>query len=448
MDIFFNISLFYTKQMRKWLFLAGGSSLFAQMLVSQKIGYPPSLGQLSLPFSLWLCRFLTLSGLLLTLFFWNKIASKHLDQKTADISCFLILISPVFWGMWLQYPLESIKYLIVFGLWILLENRGLNSNFIHLGVTIILLVVVFFSNGKKLAFLNVLSIEKAQTEVNLRFAKEDELSSKIELPLLERRLTNNKYSMIIRAGLNKLVSFWSLEPIFFQEFNPNSQKALVIFFWPGFLLFIVGLYSEFRRQKEFWWFILGLAYLNFLFLMPKENYEWAFCLFSVSLIMARGFLALSKFKILPWIAIFLYGYAFQAFLFDISKRSDYWLDNRPIIYGNIFKTLKKIDIQEKDRILISDRVGGANKYCHYYLGKKCDNNFSFYGFDLKDKEENDYQYLIGFEGEFLGKDINNVFGEESLNKISKRGFEIIGSYKVRDSVAWQYGNLVAIVKRK
>lgn len=434
--------------MRKWLFVVGGLALGAQMLVSQKIAYPPSLEQLLFPFPVLVIRLLTVIILLVALYFWVKIASKYAEERMVDISTVLILISPIFWGLWLQYPLESLRYFLVLGWWYFLEKLRFNKRLVYFCTAIFFVIIIFFSNGKRLAILENMSISKAQTEVNLRFAKEDELSSKILLPLWERRLVNNKYSMVLRAGLRNLVSFWSLEPIFFQEFNPNSQKALVMFFWPGFLLLVVGLFGKFERRNGFWQFSLGLAYLNFLLLLPRENYEWAFCLFPVSLIMAKGLLALSKYKVILWLVIFFYGYAFQAFLYDISKRSDYWLDNRPIVYGNIFASLEGVNIQETDKVLVSDRIGGAKKYCQYFLKGKCDSNFYFSSFSLNDKEENSYKYLVGFEGEFLGKDINNFFSDEALQLISQKGFEIVDSYKIRDSIAYQYGNIVVIAKRK
>ena len=85
-----------------------------------------------------------------------------------------------------------------------------------------------------------------------------------------------------------------------------------------------------------------------------------------------------------FLLLFFYGY--QAFIYDLSNRPDYWLDNRPLVYKYFLK-LSEI-YPEKFRSLI----GWPMRFFTVNIfGGRCDANFTLAGFNFKESPPKRYK---------------------------------------------------------
>jgi len=434
--------------MKKCGILFLGVVLIIELIIGINVNYPPSSEQLLLPFSANLSRILFFTLFTATLLGWYRVVRFHFSENIALFSVWAVALSPMSFGLWLLHPWEGLKlFLIVWGIY-LLRKFKLNWKWIGL-LTIILFLVNYFQYFDKARIFSVLNVKSTQEEINLRLINEDTLSFKIDLPLWWRRASYNKYSLSMRSVLREFISFWNLETFFFQEITPSGQKSLTMFYWPVVMMFVLGIYHIYRKKDKslpLVYFLFYLAFLNYIFSTGAENWRWLLCLLPISLLVAYGYESLIKYRFWLVLFIFLSLYGFQAFFYDFSKRHDYWLDNRPYVYEHFFNYFKKMDLKESDLIIVTDRVGRSKEYCYYYLGEKCDQNFIFDSFNLYEKPGFKYTYYAGFIGEFVGPDFNNNFPPDVILRIEFLGLKVIDQYKLRDSIAYSYGDTIIISK--
>jgi len=130
--------------------------------------------------------------------------------------------------------------------------------------------------------------------------------------------------------------------------------------------------------------------------------------------------------------------------FDLNKRPDFWLDNRPYFYDFIFKSIKLRDIDSFEHIYVTGLVGNSQKYCQYYLGDDCTNKFVFDSFDLENIKPNKNTIYGGFVGEFVGSDFKNNIKDDWKTLIEHKGFSKLEILRLRDTIAYKYGNEVII----
>lgn len=434
----------------------------------QMIVYPPTEEQLNLinsinflhgPTLLNLLRLVSLLVLLTFLFFWIKTVKIFFNRFITISSSVLILLSPTFMVLWLCHPVDCLKLLIIILIgYFLLKKKWFWLTFIISLVIIFSFNIFQFKNDP--AIFHKLSLKDAQIEVTNRFSKEDTLTQKAPVPLVLRRVPYNKYFIEYKVIISEFVGFFDMESIFFQEVHPIEQKSVVLFFWPEVFLFILGLFwmtdkkFEFKRSNKLIWLFLGISLINFIFSSGAIYRRFFIILLPMSLILAIAFERLKFFakkdyilsKIFTVLLVFLIGYGTWTNYYDFSKRTDFWLDNRPLAYDFIFNNIKKVDYKSYKKIYVTSIVGNPEKYCKYYLGD-C-KNFVFDSFDLKNtKPINNYLYA-GFAGEFVGSDFKNDISSNWNNQIKGMGLQIINSISLRDTIAYKFGNdiVVAIYK--
>lgn len=386
-----------------WVLL--GLVVLTWIYVWALVDYPPSLAQIGLGVNLWVLRLS--AGVIL-------IGSVILSlEKLGKISSLLILISPLTWGLIMMRPVEAI--LMALFLVLIVKQKG----WLILG----LLMILTLSNWGKTNIYSSLNMKSASEIAIRRITDEDSLSQKVELPLILRRLANNKLTMMGVSAWKEVVLQLDLESIFFQEMNPLLRKTLPIFFWPAIILLPFGLYKLGKRTL----LILFFGWVYFLITPGDYFIRYSWLLVGLAIMLGLN-------KKIKWLVVVLIAYGFVSYVYDFGKRPDFWLDNRPLVYKNIYSRMgSRID----SKVYITDLIGDSKKYCRYYLGNRC-NNFIF-GIDNKrELKKSDWQ--IGFMGEFVGPEFNNAFNDESKVKLEKIGWKIINIFRVRDSVAYRYGD--------
>lgn len=430
----------------------------------QMIVYPPTEEQLNLinpvffldgSISLILLRIISLTLLIISLIFWIKIAKKFFNKFIAYTGSFLILLSPAFMVLWLCHPIDCIKLLAI----VLTCHFFLNKKyffgaiFVSFAIILCLNIVQF---KKDPAIFHKFSLNDAQVEVTNRFSKEDTLTEKVPVPLLLRRVSYNKYFIEYKVVISEILAFFDIESVFFQEMHPLDQKSVVLFFWPEIFLFVLGLFwiadNKFKyvEGKKIILLFFGLSFVNFIFSSGALYRRFFIILLPVSLILAIAFEKLRFFAnkkiILSRICLVLFtvliGYGFWTNYYDFSRRTDYWLDNRPIAYDFIFKKIKELDYKNYKTIYVTSIVGKPEKYCRYYL-KDC-KNFVFDSFDLKTNKPASNSLYSGFAGEFIGSDFKNDISSNWSNQIRGLGLEIIDSKNLRDTIAYKFGNDIVV----
>lgn len=348
----------------------------------------------------------------------------------------------------MQYPSEVVRMLAAgFVLW-----AGSKTKKWTLCLVLGLVVVGLLGYGQhidKAGLFNLLSDKTLGNQVTQKFLDEDDVTERIVLPLWFRRLSYNKPSMLGRSVIKELQKFWNIEVIFFQEISPDGNKALIALFWPLIIPFLFGLYiflnSKNINEKKLlnYWFLL--SYWYFLTSSSKENYRWLLMIWWVGYVTAIGWRQIYKVKPVGIVLAGLWFYGWQSFDYDFRKRPDYWLNNRPLVYQYIFHNISNLGL--KKEIYITDKVGEAERYCRYYWGSKCGTGMKFGSFDLRKGAVSDEIYA-GFVGEFLGPDANNVFNDEVKNIIESKGFTVLGMKKLRDSIAFSYGDTIVIAQKE
>jgi len=432
--------------MRRWRFWVIVAVLAVWWWLGLKIGYPPTEEQLLV--GLWpvfWVRMVSFGLVIFSLFFWKKIFYKYKRDSLYFYFVLAICLSPTFFGWFWFYPVEALKWFLFSGIFWLSSRWKQKALVLPI---IFLLVFSFWQNKEKARIWEIYEPARAKIEVTEKFMREDSLIEKIELPLWWRRISYNKISWMLSSTLKELISFWDLEPWFFQEIHPAGQKALILFYWPGFLLALLGWYSVLQGKKKNNQKMLGylwcLAFSGYLFSRSGGSFRYSLTLPFLALLIAEGLEFLTRYKIYFLISLFLFFYGYQAFIYDLSNRSDYWLDNRPLVYKHFFEIVRNLP----GKIQITDRVANAVLYCRYFLRQQCDDRFMMAGFNFKDFPPQKGITYAGFEGEFVGPNFKNFFPDNITKRLTDDGFEVVSSKALRDNIANQYGFNLVVAKLK
>jgi hypothetical protein len=425
--------------------------------VFKSFSYPPTEDQLKLVWlffsNLWFLRIFSLVILLITLFFWYKVVIKLTGKTIALISCLIIFLSPTFYVLWLSFPIDCLKIFLLLFLIYILSN--FKKNFYKLILTLGSLFLILFSfstTTERSSFIHKIGLKDAKVEVQERFAAEDSLTDPVKVPLKLKRVVYNKYYIEYKELINEVIPFFDMESLFFQEIHPLEQKSVVVFVWPQIFLLIVGVYFLFKlKNKKINSMVivtLFLSLVNFLFDPFIVFRKFELILFPLSLIMSFAVFNIYKTKIffgkvIGFIIIFLCLYGISANHFDLNKRPDYWLNNRPYFYEFVFNSIKKRDLDKFEKIYVTSLVGNTEKYCKFYLGN-CGDKFVFNSFDLKEIRPEKYSIYAGFAGEFIGSDFKNDINKDWLTLIKDKGFTEIETKNIRDTIAYKFGNDVVI----
>lgn len=436
--ISFKDKLFYTSFILIWLI---------QLISGLVLGYPPSEGQVGLGIDVNIVR--AISWLILGFgicYFFNALVSGW-NKFGLRAAMLMVVISPSIKALWLIDPGTSVYLgLLLVGLAIYFKCKNILALMV---VVATILIFNLWQYGNNSSIFRVVNKELASTEVISHFLSEDSLSEKINFPLFFRRLGYNKYFFVVKNLAKEGLSFINFESWFFQEFHPSDTKSFVIFFWPSVLPFFIGLWFLAdrieKRKQNFVLILTGLALLNYFFNNGPVYLRQILALLPLTLVVGEGFEVIRKWKWLMGLIIFLLIYGFQAGVYDWKNQMEYWFDNRPLAYEYIYKTIQTLNIGDRD-VEVTGLIGDSKIYCRYYLGKICDSNkFKFESFDLREGHQTN-KYYIGFMGEFLGSDFNNNFDSNWREKINDKGLKIVSEMKVKNTIAYRYGDylLVAI----
>jgi hypothetical protein len=393
------------------------------MVLAIWVNYPPTEFQLGKYLNGWGLRILTL-GLIIGGLWLGRIKNDWLTLT-------LVFTSFGLWGVWLGYPRESLL------LAMFLASLGIkNTKIMYLG-WLVLLTVVGIVNFKSAAIWQVAKINDVESEVVRRFTSEDSLTQKIELPFKIRRLATNKLTVGGGKVWKELVAVADLESIFFGEIHPLFRKTLTMFVWPAVWLFLLGLAVTKNRSRWIslvpgvihFWISGGPYYIRFVWLVP-----------GMALIIGDGLRALWDYKKwLGWSGAIILVYGIMAMGRDLIVRPDYWLDNRPLLYKEIYGRLGET---EGSKVYVTDVLGNSQKYCQYYIKNRC-NNLDFGIPKTKQKDE----IYVGFIGEFLGSSFKNTFTDDWIKVMEDNGYEVLDFFDIRDSIAYGLGERVIVVKK-
>lgn len=423
--------------------------------VFKTLAYPPGEDQLkilTLFFNnlAWL-RIIMLAISLFSLFFWYQCLIKVTNKKVALISVFFILFSPAYYVLWLSYPFDCLRIFVASLLLFLFRNKF--NKLLMLLSCVFLISSLFYTSSERSSFYHKIGLKDAKVKVQERFDAEDSLTNPIFIPLNIKRIVYNKYYFAYKEAINEVIPFFDMESLFFQEVHPMEQKSIVIFVWPQLFLLIGGSYLLVTRKNKKVYNLLLItlffSFINFLFSPFNIFRKFEFILFPLSLVMAFSVEAIIKSKIVfnkftGGVLIFLTSYGIVSNHVDLNKRPDFWLDNRPYFYDFVFNSIKIRDWQNFDKIYISSLVGRSKEYCEYYLKDCSEDKFIFNSFDLKNMKADKNSIYAGFSGEFIGSDFYNHIDNDWYNLTVDKGFSKIDTIKIRDTIAYKYGNHVLV----
>jgi hypothetical protein len=426
--------------------------------IFKSIAYPPTEDQLVMIKyffgNIWLLRIFSFVLLLAALFFWYKVMVKLVDKKVSLISCLIIFLTPVFYILWLTCPIDCFKiFLLMFLTWILSQKKKL---LVVLG-SIFIILFSFLTTTERSSFVYKIGLKEAKTEVQNRFAAVDSLTDPVKVPLKIKRIVYNKYFIEYKKLINEIIPFFDMESLFFQEIHPLEQKSVIIFVWPEIFLLIGGTYLLIKKKNKkinsLIVIVLFLSLINFLFNPFTIFRKFEMIIFPLGLIMAFAIKEIFKTKIVfgkicGFVVIFLCFYGLLANYTDLNKRPDFWLDNRPYFYEFVFKSIKNRDLNNFEKIYVTSLVGKTEEYCQYYLGNCDQNKFVFDSFQLKEIKLGKNTIYAGFVGEFIGSDFKNNINSDWLTLIKNKGFTALEIIKIRDTIAYKFGNEVVVGELK
>jgi len=440
-------------------------AMVIQSILAIVINYPPTEEQLKIllfldingNFSLWLLRFLSLILLGLVLRVWQKAIS----EKIFKWSLVMLLISPTFFVLWYLFPLMLLKVFLVMSVIYLIIGNKFNR---YLLVLFLILGIVGYNRlilNNRAAVFNKLSFRDAQNEVTTRFVTEDSLKSKIELPLWWRRIAYNKIFFVYKQVTAEVLPFFDLETLFFQEVTPVGQKSIVMWYWPEMYVLIFGIYFWLKRKDKklnrniLLMFLVAIT--DFVFSEGASYRRLFLIMWPTSIIMAIAWeemiiLSKKKYILASWclgvVGVLLIS-AFGFNFYDLKVREEYWFDNRPLVFQFWYKNLSKIDLNNYQKIYISSLVGDPKAYCNFYLGKVCeDKKWIFKNFNLAEDKINNKTIYAGFAGEFVGPKFKNDVSSDWQKQVELRGISFLAVRNLRDTIANQYGNEVAVAVKE
>lgn len=226
-----------------------------------------------------------------------------------------------------------------------------------------------------------------------------------------------------------------------------EQKSVVMFFWPEAILLLLGVGELMRNssRSKGGAIIQGAVVAGVVFVFSEGAvYQrlWL-SMWWLAPVVASGLIGLGKFfRVGGVMAGLLLVYAAVTNFYDLNKRPDFWLDNRPLAFEYWFGEISQLDYRGK--IVVTNRIGNSEDYCRYFLGKSCDGRFEFRSFEWS--EDNDQIGLYaGFTGEYVGKRFKNDFESNWEDRLSGMGARLVAKKNLRDTVAYQFGNDIGLV---
>lgn len=426
--------------------------------------YPPTEDQLGIihllngflkpEVSFWFLRILSLVVLFLAIYFWYRIVKLLVGKIIGLISCLIVFLSPTFYILWLSYPFDCLKILLLlFIVFLFFINRKVFYKWILIVGVLFIILFLFLITKERSSFVYKLGLKDASLEVQQRFSAEDSLIDPVKVPLKLKRTVYNKYFISYKELINEVIPFFDVESLFFQEVHPLEQKSVIIFVWPEIFLLIGGIYilikSKNKKNNLFIVIMLIFSLINFLFTPFAVFRKFELILFPLSLIMALSVLNIYKTKIIfrkivGYIVILFCLYGISANYSDLNKRPEFWLDNRPYFYDFVFKSIKKRNLDNFEKIYISSLIGNTKEYCDFYLENCNENKFIFNSFDLSNNSGKEKSIYAGFVGEFVGSDFKNNINSEWKTIIEHKGLSKIGTKELRDTIAYKYGNIIIV----
>jgi len=445
--------------------------IFLQILLASLINHPPTPEQLTLilpvlklgigipAIVLWCLRLLSYLLLLLSLLYLYQTSRKYFDAKISLFASLLIHASPAFFSLWFLHPFVS--FAICLTSWLVKNyyyrknTQPIQRQIFYLGSIFLLLFIINTNfHIQKSPFLDKIKLSRSQEEVIKRFMKEDTLKERIKFPIFFRRISYNKYYFTYKDLIKEIIGFFDLESIFFQEIHPLSQKSFVLFFWPEFLLFLLGLYWLIAHgstsQKKYITLLTIIAGINFATRSGPPYLRLSLLLFPLGLIVASSikFMESGAKKIKKATVGLIILYSIITNYYSLLQNYHFWFDNREIAYDFIYKSLQEINLQNYNKIYITSLIGDPRSYCLYYLKDCPEEKFSFHSFDLTSKNSQTKELYAGFIGEFLGKRIDNIFPPAATEEVRGKSLRILYQKKLRDSVAFQYGHQLIIAEKQ
>jgi len=448
--------------MKDWILKMGVALIMiVQLLVALTLNYPPTEEQLKILsffgvggyLNLWILRLFCLVVLVFVFLIWQKSVNKMLFRW----SLVLLLISPTIFSSWYLFPFILLKILVFVSIFYFVLNKSWNKWWF---ILIILLTFVGYNRFvlvEKAAIFNKLSFKDSQVEVTARFVSEDSLKNKIEFPLWWRRVAYNKYFFAYKQITAELLPYFDLESLFFQEVTPTGQKSMVMWYWPEMYVFIFGIYFWLKKKDKelnrgiFIMFFVTL--IDFAFSEGASYKRLLLTMWPISMVMALAFeemskLALKKYVLAKWslgimgvMLVLAFGFNF----YDLKIREEYWFDNRPLAFQFWYENIEKLNLDEYQKIQISSLVGNSKAYCKFYIGNICnDDKWIFKNFNLADEVLDNKTIYAGFAGEFVGPKFKNDVSSGWKSQSELRGISFLNVKNLRDTIANQYGNEVAV----
>lgn len=449
--------------MKDWILAATVTVIVViQSMVAVLVNYPPTEEQLRLLswfslngyLSLWMLRLISLIVLFLIFKIWKELV----DRKIYQWSLIVLLMSPAIFALWYLFPLYVLKILLVM-IFLYFYQKISRGKTLLVGL-IVAFVICFnrFVLLDKAAVFNKLSFKDAQNEVTSRFVSEDSLLDKIELPLWWRRVAYNKYFFVYKQVLAEVLPFFDLETLFFQEMPPTEQKSMVMWFWPEVYVLIFGIYfwtkKKERKANSVTFVLFFISLVDFVFSEGSSYLRMITTMWPLSIVIGIGFenlilltknkygLAKFGFGLMVFLLILSFGFNF----YDLNNRKEYWFDNRPLAFQFWFENIKKVGVKDFQKIYVSSLVGDSKKYCYFYFGQSCnDIKWIFKSFDLSKENPTNKTIYAGFAGEFVGPKFKNDISSDWKNTVELKNMYFVGVRNLRDTIANQYGNDVAIV---
>lgn len=380
------------------------------------LNYPPLVGQMIFGLNVWIVRAISL---LISLFFifyhikgWRR---------------FILLISPIYWVLWYCYPLILGELII----WVILINL-IKKKRIWIAVLILMMVLRFGFQKNSFIILDKLKPKNLLSEVDLRFRAEDSLTVKPFVPLIVRRLSYNKPFFAVKNIIKETTNFLDVETMFFGEFHPLNQKGVVIYYWFETFLLVLGVYFLLKKKTK-GNINLFLVFSLIYFLISKESLFLRFGLlwYVLSKPMALSLEKVNNFWRTIFVLILLYSCGIN--IYNLAYRSDFWLDNKPLVFDYCFKNLPA-----KENVYVTQLIGNEKKYCNYYWKDKCVLNDEI----LKSK------YICVFAGELLERKYDNKIDDNWQNRWLDKGYKVLKYQKLRDSVAFGYSDYLVIGEKQ
>jgi len=376
------------------------------------LNYPPLSGQLMFGLNVWIIRILSLVISVILIWYFTKGWRR-----------FILLISPIYWVLWYSYPLILAELIV----WILLINL-IKKNKWWITVLILVIMVRIGLQGGNINLIDKISPKHLSEQVHWRFVSEDSLTVRPIFSLIFRRISYNKPFFAVKDILQNAVTFFDVETVFYGEFHPLEQKGVPIYFWFETFLLVIGIYFIFRKKKKSD-MDLFLIFSFIYFMVSKESSFLRFGLlwFTLSYPIAVALSRVNNFWRNIFVLVLVYSFGIN--FFNFVYRTDYWFDNKPLVFDFCYKNLP-----EKEKVYVTQVLGNEKRYCKYYWGKECNLNSNIAG----------SKYVCIFAGELIKNDFKNLLDPEWQRIWSDRGYKVLKYVKLRDSVAYGFSNYLVI----